>query len=489
MLVKNNILINKILNNYKNHPNKVIISDKKKSLTYSQLVNLALKNSKNLLDIESEYIPILISRNVESVVAIFSVIFAGKVFCPISGLFPSERIKLFLNMLNSSFLINCSKKKVNFINCYKVSLSLEKKFNKIKIQDLAKPFYLLFTSGSTGTPKGVKLSFENILNTLLWSKNYLKWENHKIGIATQFSFDISMFDLFSGLFFNTPIYILDDPADPFQSLKEIKKNKITSIFSVPTFFSNFVRYKLIKKKFNPLKRIISGGDFFPPKDVLSWLSNQKKIDIFNVWGPTETSIVNTMYKIKENDMNSISNGNSIPVGKAHPRMEIKILKNKKEIENNKVGEICVIGKSISLGYIGNIKNSKNYFNYKSKRAYLTGDLGFIDNKGYLHIVGRKDNTIKISGFRIDTLEIENNVNFKFNATNSYLFKIKVLEIQILCLAVESLKKIKKESIIEFLKERLPSYSLPKKIIIFKKFPLNQNNKIDKQKIQNFFYEK
>ena len=65
----------------------------------------------------------------------------------------------------------------------------------------------------------------------------------------------------------------------------------------------------------------------------------------------------------------------------------------------------------------------------------------------------------------------------------------MLEIQILCLAVESLKKIKKESIIEFLKERLPSYSLPKKIIIFKKFPLNQNNKIDKQKIQNFFYEK
>ena len=60
-------------------------------------------------------------------------------------------------------------------------------------------------------------------------------------------------------------------------------------------------------------------------------------------------------------MNSISNGNSIPVCKAHPRMEIKILKNKKEIENNKVGEICVIGKSISLGYIGNIKNSKNRF--------------------------------------------------------------------------------------------------------------------------------
>ena len=125
---------------------------------------------------------------------------------------------------------------------------------------------------------------------------------------------------------------------------------------------------------------------------------------------------------------------------------------------------------------------KETINSVSRQEYIDKEHLIIDGAS-------KDNTIKISGFRIDTLEIENNVNFKFNATNSYLFKIKVLEIQILCLAVESLKKIKKESIIEFLKERLPSYSLPKKIIIFKKFPLNQNNKIDKQKIQNFFYEK
>lgn len=488
MLVKNNLLIEQIFKNYKKYPNTKIIFDNKKSLTYKKLVNSALANSYNLKKIKSNYIPIIIDRNIESVVAMLSVIFAGKIFCPISNSFPKERINLFLEMLKSSFLINCSKKKYSIKCQKKISLSLKLTDKTFNIKSLDKNFYLLFTSGTTGHPKGVKLSYENILNTLVWSKKYLNWNNQKIGIATQFSFDISMFDLFSGLYFVTPMYILSEPTNPIISLKEIRKNKITSIFCVPTFFSNFIKYGLIKKSFKPLKQIISGGDFFANKDIYTWLKYKRKITIFNVWGPTETSIVNTMYKIKKKDIKNIFNGKSIPVGKSHPLMELKILKNKKEIKKNKVGEICMIGKSVSLGYLGNIKNSKNYFRYKSKKAYLTGDLGYLDNQNYLHIIGRKDNTIKISGFRIDVLEVENLINFHFVNTRAYLFKSKRLGLDILCLAIET-RDIKKEKILNFLKRKLPNYFIPKKIILFKTFPLNRNNKIDRKRIESNFNER
>ena len=91
-------------------------------------------------------------------------------------------------------------------------------------------------------------------------------------------------------------------------------------------------------------------------------------------------------------------------------MEILLLDSKYKIISNQNtnGEIAMIGKCVSKGYIGDIQNQKNYVNIKNKKAFLTGDIGYFDKNKYLHIVGRKDNTLKISGFRVDSKEIEIN---------------------------------------------------------------------------------
>ena len=173
--------------------------------------------------------------------------------------------------MKTKHLIDCSKIRVL------KEIKEDKKNNSINIKkkliknNLIDEFYVLFTSGSTGDPKGVKLSYENILNTIIWSRNYISWnKNDKIGIATQFSFDLSIFDLFTGLFLNVPMFIFSDPKNPIQSIKEINKKKITSILSVPVFFSNFYQYNLLQKKFPSLRRIMSAGDFFPPQTILAW---------------------------------------------------------------------------------------------------------------------------------------------------------------------------------------------------------------------------
>ena len=147
--------------------------------------------------------------------AILSVIFSKKIFCPISNKFPNERIDLFLKILKCKFLINCSDKKFNDKNELKIDYKTKENFFNFHLSDFDETFYLLFTSGTTGIPKGVKLSFKNIYNTIIWSSNYLNWKNHKIGIATEFSFDISMFDLFSGLYYSTPIYIFSKSFKSF----------------------------------------------------------------------------------------------------------------------------------------------------------------------------------------------------------------------------------------------------------------------------------
>ena len=87
-------------------------------------------------------------------------------------------------------------------------------------------------------------------------------------------------------------------------------------------------------------------------------------------------------------------------------MEINIIKNKKNFKEKEIGEICMSGKCVASGYLGHIKNKRNFIELNGKSSYLTGDIGYFDSKGYLYILGRKDNTVKISGYRVDTLEIQ-----------------------------------------------------------------------------------
>lgn len=496
--LQKNLLIEKIINNSKNYSKLKIISDYKNSVNFSELINLALSNTSAIANIKNDYIPILIDRNIDSVLAILSVILSKKAFCPISSSFPNERINNIFKILGTKKFINCSKKKISLpANFEEIKINKINSLNKMRskksfilpslLQDPKQTFYVLFTSGSTGAPKGVKLSYSNIYNTLMWSKKYLSWKDQKIGIATQFSFDISMFDLFSCLFFKVPTFILSDPANPFKTYKEIQGKKITSIFSVPTFFSSFAKFKLLNKKIK-LKRIISGGDFFPPKDILLW-KNNTTCKIINVWGPTETSIVNTMYKISNKDNKNLLLGKNLPVGISERRMEINVLKNKKIVKNNTIGEICMSGNCVASGYLGHIKNKKNFIKLKGKRSYLTGDNGYFDKKGFLYILGRKDNTIKISGYRVDALELQNLVNKMPDVSNSIALSIKKDGINILTLAIETHKNISIEKIKNKLKINLPSYSIPKQIEFFKKFPLNPNSKIDRKKIIKLFNDK
>ena len=71
--------------------------------------------------------------------------------------------------------------------------------------------------------------------------------------------------------------------------------------------------------------MISGGDFFPPSDLLEWFMNCPKVKLFNVWGPTETSIVNTVHKVTEKDVVMLKSGQVISVGTSHVLMEFLLI--------------------------------------------------------------------------------------------------------------------------------------------------------------------
>ena len=487
------------------NPGKVIIYDTRQVWTWRALLWRAQGYANAIQAIsadatETPIVPILVDRTGETVAAILGVLITGRGFAPLSAQQPKSRLAHCFAALNSQLVIQLGVDETqhndsSFLGLRRVvpihfggELDLPRRpIDPVPNQVL----YVLFTSGSTGIPKGVVADFSNIENTMLWSVDMLDWSTEDvIGCGTNFFFDISMFDVFTSFYFDIPLAIYSNPSDVTQVVAETATFRITSVFAVPTFFSQILRNGLVNDPgLAGLRRIISGGDFFHPAHVLGWIESLPSVNIFNVWGPTETSIVNTMHKIGASDIPPLRQGRPAPVGKSHPRMQFHLVDESGTIlrEANQRGEICMFGACVTRGYLGDTEKTKQaYIELDGHRAFRTQDIGYVDEAGNLLIVGRMGSTVKVAGYRIDLGEVEAAASLP----GIHLVCCFVAEIgeghQELWLAIEP-----KESdaaldiflIKKGLRAALPAYMVPKRIFVIEALPRNANAKIDRKAIK------
>jgi amino acid adenylation domain-containing protein len=488
-------LFSRIWTEAKKNPDRTILMDREGSLTWREFLTKAEGYAEQVKSARSKIIPILTSQTVETPSAILGCLMAGKGFAPLSLQQPEERLQNCLKRLEADVVVSCdseqrASKSITLFGLkalYSDGGSSRELPSQPKEFDESDILYVLFTSGSTGVPKGVRVDAGNLQNTLFWSQDVLDWNSRDVmGGATKFFFDISIFDLFSLYYYGIPFAIFSDTSNVSVTLDEIQKWKVTSIFSVPVFFSQLSQIELSsEKRLNSLRRIISGGDFFPPSHMLRWLDKRSQVEVLNVWGPTESSVVNTMHSVTKSDRKLLEKGKCPSVGKAHPRMEITIVNEKMEvIEPGEVGEILMIGRCVTRGYLGDAETTKKaYISFQGKPAFRTGDLGHFDVNGELYIVGRMGSMVKISGYRVDLGEIENivsrleGVHFCAAFVQEEEFGVKEIWLGI---EPKNQTELSIFDVKQNLRKMLPTYMVPKRVILFKELPKNQNNKIDRK---------
>lgn len=486
-----------------NAPTKKIIYDKDREWTWSELLWRAQEYADALecMPVASSHtliVPILVNRSGETVAAILGTLIAGRGFAPMSSQQPLTRITYCLNALDAKAVIN--PEGVEYWNGGEAEkphqVNVRGKLDVIGLPpqpmevNQKKILYVLFTSGSTGEPKGVMASYGNIENTMLWSLDVLTWDQGDvIGCCTNFFFDISMFDVFSSLYFNVPLAIYSQPSEVEQVVSETSQFQITSVFGVPTFFSQILRLGMLcDSRLSSLRRIISGGDFFPPAHVIGWLEALPDVDLFNVWGPTETSIVNTMHRVTAEDLPALCQGRSAPVGRAHERMPFCLIDKEGSVLRlpNQRGEICMLGECVTQGYLGDSgRTADAYIEIDGMRAFRTQDLGFVDEAGNLFIVGRIGSTVKVAGYRIDLGEVESaavvlpDVHLACGLVYEGHLESGDRELWLAAEPKHGEAKLDIYSIKKQLRAALPLYMVPKRIFIFPHLPRNPNGKIDR----------
>jgi amino acid adenylation domain-containing protein len=438
-------------------------------------------------------IAILLDKSIEAIAAIFGILKSGAVYIPLDSDSPANRLEYIVRDIGARAIITNPK---NQPAAGKIAGGI-KQVKILLIDTLLKEYpgspdrpadpgghendtaFILYTSGSTGVPKGVKMSHRNALSFINWAHDYFRVNAKDVFSShAPFHFDLSVFDLFVSIKAGAEICLIPKVLSSFPvSLADfIEKNRITTWYSVPGVLVNLVlNVKEFKTKLQSIRKLIYAGENFPVKYLKNIISQLPKTEFYNLYGPTETNVI-TYYKIRRNSryLNS-----QIPIGCPCPYAEIKVIDQQgNQVKPGQKGELIVKSDSMMQGYANNKKVAAKVI---SEKYYFTGDMVKVLGDHFFQLAGRKDNMVKIKGFRVELEEIES-VLIKHEQVKECL--VRVIkdndrgDNELEALIVPH-REMERRDIISFLGNRLPTYMVPRHIRFYPAFKKNNRGKIDR----------
>lgn len=483
------------------YPENIAIFDSGKEIKYKDFYDDVCRFSQFLINQgirENEIVAIGIPRSYEYFLAMLAIINCGAAFLTIDGSLPSDRQKYILKDSEAVLLIT-EKENIDF-NLKQINIS-KSDFRNTEIKPVNISYsnslaYVIYTSGSTGKPKGVKISRKSLsgfINSAI--ELYKIKESDRVLQFSNLSFDASLEEIFCSFCSGAGLYLkTDEMLDLEEFINFSNKNKIT-IWDLPTaFWRQLINNKNYTSKINSLdlRLVIIGGEAVTKNDFTIWKSNNlNNHQLFNTYGPTETTIVALAYELNKLSDNLID----IPIGNPLKNVEIKI-QNKfgQNLPKGVEGELIIIGDCVTEGYINSdlVQNSVLFIDENTKqKSYKTGDIVYADENELIFYKGRTDDQLKIRGFRIEPREIETKVINYEGVENAVVFAItesngdKILASFYTC----KTQIISETQIREHLNENIPKYMIPNIIQYIDKIPLTRNGKADKQKLSEIALQK
>lgn len=268
--------------------------------------------------------------------------------------------------------------------------------------------YILYTSGSTGRPKGVMLSHRNALTYVEWAHTYFGFAgDDRLLCHAPLTFDLPVSDLYNGFLAGATVVLLseEDALFPAATVKRIAAEEITSLYMVPSAYVGLMnRGGLLATDAGRIRRILYSGEAFPIGPLVQLLSWAPGAHACNLYGPIETNAC-TYHTIDRLPVDVAS----IPIGRPIGDAEIALVDAEgREVAEGEVGELCVTGGCVTLGYWGDaqLTAAKKRVRGDGRTWFFTGDLARRGEGGALEFHGRRDYMIKTRGFRVELAEVE-----------------------------------------------------------------------------------
>lgn len=479
------------------YPNKIAVSHNNAKLTYQELDKRSSAMAQYLVSkgvVKGCIVGIALDRSLELIVSLLAVFKAGAAYVPLDPEYPNQRLEYMLKDSEATILLTNYKYR-NELKTNATVVVLEEIWSKLDSSEKTSPInivaqdlaYVLYTSGSTGQPKGVMIEHGNLFNLIKSVQKFPGLESdEKLLSLTTMSFDISVLEFFLPLTVGATLYLADSDfaKDGEAILNFIKKENISFMQATPS------TYKMMLvagwDTICDIKLICCGEQL--PKDLAQKILS-KCARLFNMYGPTETTIYSTGKEIFAED-------SIITIGKPIDNTEIFILNERQQkVENGQIGEICIAGAGLARGYFNNQDLTKEKFLSFDKlgtpiRLYRTGDLGKILENDEIQCFGRIDSQIKIRGYRIETGEIEHALTQEENILEALVISwagpngdLRIAAYLVMNIDINSDEILNRSAHWRrSLRFSLPYYMIPNDFIILDKFPLSETGKINRKEL-------
>ncbi len=477
-------------------PERVAVRDEVTALTYSELMLQAKAIGTVLAGLNKRHAPIALclKKSPLLVAAMLGTAYSGNFYIVVDDKMPVERIKRTFSVVEPAAVITDASLTENIratgtqARIFLADELLTTPPDEAVLEAVrarmidTDPLYCLFTSGSTGVPKGTIISHRNVMTYVEWVRETFEIsETTVFGSQTPFYFSMSITDLFTTLHTGAELVIIPKAyfSFPIKLIQYLNEHQVNTIYWVPSALSiiaNLDLFKYAKPSF--LQKVLFAGEVMPTKQLNYWMRHLPGLLYANLFGPTETTDICTYYVVDR----QFEDGESLPIGRACNNCDVMVINSDgAESAVGEEGELYVRGSFLSSGYYRNPEKTAEVFvqnplnPYYPEPVYRTGDIVKYNERGELIYCGRKDFQIKHMGYRIELGEIENNAV----AAEGVGVAACIFDAAADSLVMVYEGKISQEELLAHLKQRVPAYMVPNRLIKLSAMPYNSNGKIDR----------
>lgn len=492
------------------HSGSICAESNDEVITYHEINRKSNQLARKLLKLaggSSRLIAVLLDRSIESLIAFLAVLKSGSAYVPLDPNYPSARLRFILEdcgakilIANYELLAKIDQQRLEHIVCLSSYSSWEdyeaysgENINDVEISispnDLA---YVMYTSGTTGRPKGVLVEHKNVVS-LVSDDNVVDMDHTSVvGHSSSISFDAATFEIWATLSRGARlVYISKEILLNTVALGALLKERKVQILFLTTSLFNKIAFE-DPSSLSSLTFLLTGGEAANYDAIQKVLEHSESITAVNVYGPTETTTFATYAHFNRGYQSK-----NVSIGKPMANMEVYVLSNGEFVATGGVGELFIGGDGVSRGYLGDKELTEKKFstvcnaNLTERRLYATGDMVRWLPDGQLQYIERKDNQVKVRGFRIELSEIEHQLLTLEEIQESKVVVLsdentekKLVAYLVKCNknpnteVVSSVEKNLRKICRSYLLKNLPDYMVPSAYVIVDRLPLTENGKID-----------